>query len=79
MPITDYWSPKPYDYDKATRGLAGKLQAYMDLADAQEDEAVAAFIRGTAVQIYERWYQFSTDAGMIKPEDDAQCRRILRI
>ncbi|OTP79511.1 hypothetical protein [Caballeronia sordidicola] len=77
MPFHDYWTPKPYDYDRATHGLVEKLQAYMDLADAQEDEAAAEGIRGTALQIHERWHHFSTDAGMLKPEDDARCRRIL--
>lgn len=79
MPYHDYWTPKPYDYDQATRGLADKLQAYMDLAGEQEDEAVAEGIRGTALQIYERWYQYSTDAGKLKHEDDARCRRVLRL
>jgi hypothetical protein len=79
MPFTDYWTPRPYDYDRATRGLAEKLQAYMELADAHEDEAVAEGIRGTALQIYERWHHFSTEAGRIKPGDDARCRRILRL
>jgi hypothetical protein len=79
MPFEDHWTPKPYDYDRATSGLAEKLQAYMDLADAHEDEAVAAGIRGTARQIYDRWRQFSTEAGMLKAEDDARCRRILRL
>ncbi|AMM17524.1 hypothetical protein AX768_25330 [Burkholderia sp. PAMC 28687] len=79
MPFHDYWTPKPYDYDKATRGLAEKLQAYMDLAGEQDDEAVAEGIRGTALQIYERWYRYSTDAGKLKAEDDARCRKILKL
>lgn len=79
MPFEDHWIPKPYDYDRATSGLPEKLQAYMDTADAQEDEAVAAGIRGTARQIYDRWHHFSTEAGMLKPEDDARCRKILRL
>lgn len=79
MPYTDYWTPKPYDYARATSGLADKLQAYMDLAGEQEDEAVAKGIRGTAMQIYGRWRQFSTEAGMLRAEDDARCRRILRV
>lgn len=79
MPITDYWTPNPYDYGKATRGLAEKLQAYMDLAREQQDEAVAEGIRGTARQIYDRWHHFSTEAGMLMPEDDARCRKILRL
>lgn len=79
MPFTDYWNPKPYGYARATRGLAEKLQAYMDTADAQEDEEVAAGIRGTARQIYDRWHHFSTEAGMLQPEDDARCRKILRL
>jgi len=79
MPYTDYWTPRPYDYDRATSGLAEKLQAYMDLAGEQEDEAVAEGIRGTARQIYDRWRQFSTDAGMMKAEDDARCRAILKL
>lgn len=79
MPFHDYWAPMPYDYDKATRGLAEKLQAYMELADAQEDEVVAKGIRGTALQIYERWHQFSTEVGRLRTEDEARCRKILRL
>lgn len=79
MPFHDYWTLPPYDYDRATRGLAEKLQRYMEMADEQEDEAVAAGIRGTALQIYERWHQFSTEAGRLQPEDDARCRAILRL
>lgn len=60
MPFHDYWTPQPYDYDRATRGLAETLQRYMDMADGQEDEAVAEGILATALQIYEWWYQFST-------------------
>jgi hypothetical protein len=79
MPYTDYWTTTPYDYARATSGLAEKLQAYMDLAGEQEDEAVAEGIRGTARQIYDRWRQFSTEAGLLRPEDDARCRKILRL
>jgi len=78
MPFYDH-TPSPYDYARATSGLAEKLQAYMDLAGEQEDEAVAEGIRGTALQIYERWHHFSTEAGMLKPEDDARCRAILKL
>jgi hypothetical protein len=79
MPFHDYWTPTPFDYERATSGLAEKLQAYMDRADEQEDEAVAEGIRGTALQIYERWHHFSTEAGRLKQEDDVRCRRILRL
>ena len=79
MPFEDFWTPRPYDYSRATSGLAEKLQAYMDLAGEQEDEAVAEGIRGTAMQIYERWYRFSIEAGLLKAEDDARCRKILRL
>jgi hypothetical protein len=51
----------------------------MDLADAQEDQAVATGIRGTARQIYDRSHHFSTEAGILKAEDDARCRAILKI
>ncbi|WP_155524218.1 hypothetical protein [Burkholderia sp. PAMC 28687] len=77
MPFHDYWTTQPYDYDRATRGLAEKLQRFMEMADEQEDESVAAGIRGTALQIYERWYHFSVESGTLKSADDAKFIAIL--
>jgi hypothetical protein len=79
MPFHDYWTPKPYDYARATSGLAEKLQAYMELADAHDDETVAEGIRGTAVNVYALWRHFAIENGNLKAEDDARCRKILRL
>lgn len=78
MPFYDHTQPLYYDYAQATNGLAEKLQAYMDLAASHPaGSAPREGIRGTAQQVYENWRRLATEAGAMKPEDDARFQTIL--
>jgi hypothetical protein len=69
----------PYDYDRATNGLAERLQAYMDeAATYPAGSPQREGIRGTARHVYENWRRFAEEEGALDPDDDAHCLAILR-
>lgn len=78
MPFYDHAKPLVWDYDKATEGMADKLQILMSLAAAEPAGSEMRRIHhDRARTIYENWRHFSAESGKLKPADDARFRAIL--
>ena len=78
MPFYDHAAPLPYDYERFTRGLAEKLQAYVDEASRYPaGSPQRQGILGTARNVYESWRHLARENESPMLEDDARFRAIL--
>ena len=78
MPFYDHAKPLVWDYEKATVGMAERLQLLMDMAAAEPAGSDMRQVhRDRAQTIYENWRHFSAEAGKLKQEDKARFLAIL--
>jgi hypothetical protein len=78
MPFFDYSKPLVWDYEKATDGMAERLQLLMSMAAAEPAGSDMRQVhRDRAQTIYANWRHFSDESGTLKPEDDTRFLAIL--
>jgi hypothetical protein len=79
MPFYEHSKPLAWDYDKATEGMAERLQILMNMASGEPAGSDLRQVhRNRAQTIYENWRHFSVESGTLKPEDDARFLAILK-
>lgn len=78
MPFYDHAKPLDWNYEKATEGMAERLQILMEMAaNEPAGSNMRQVHRDRARTIYENWRHFSAESGKLKPADDARFLAIL--